>query len=64
MTSKHDIRRAIGTVALTGAALAAGLGASLSAFAHLNEKRVGFRLGNQADLNDILCLSVENSKCT
>jgi len=33
MTRKHTIRRAIGTVALTGAALAAGLGASLSAFA-------------------------------
>ena len=33
MTRKHDIRRVIGTVALTGAALAAGVGASLSAFA-------------------------------
>ena len=33
MTRKHNIRRALGTVALTGAALAAGLGASLSAFA-------------------------------
>ena len=33
MTRTHNIRRAIGTVALTGAALAAGLSASLSAFA-------------------------------
>ena len=33
MTRKHTFRRTIGTVALTGAALAAGLGASLSAFA-------------------------------
>jgi len=33
MTRKHNIRRAIGTVALASAAVAAGLGASLSAFA-------------------------------
>ena len=33
MTRKHNLRRVIGTVALTGAALAAGVGASLSAFA-------------------------------
>ena len=33
MTRTHNLRRAIGTVALTGAALTAGLGASLSAFA-------------------------------
>ncbi|HEY6511691.1 MAG TPA: sugar ABC transporter substrate-binding protein [Burkholderiaceae bacterium] len=33
MTRKHNIRRTIGTAALTGAALAAGLGATFSAFA-------------------------------
>ena len=33
MTRKNEIRRAIGTLALTGTALVVGLGASLAAFA-------------------------------
>jgi len=41
-----------------------GVGGSLSALSHLDEKWISFCFGNQTDLNDILCSSGENSKGT